>query len=224
MRSVVVSCFAALLSIGGPAAVAATDVQTIVLIRHGEKPSAGLGQLDCRGLNRSLALPGVIGARFGRPDAVFAPDPAHAKPDHIRSYDYVRPLATVEPTAISFGLPVNTQFGYADTDALAGELERPRWRSSLLLVAWEHVELVKLARRLLADAGGNAGQVPGWAYGDYDGIYVIRISRGSDGVRASFERQQQHLDGQSTQCPGPRAPSPSGDPALPAPAPAPAAS
>ena len=41
--------------------------QTIVLLRHGEKPSAGLGQLTCQGLNRSLALPDVLLAKFGKP-------------------------------------------------------------------------------------------------------------------------------------------------------------
>jgi hypothetical protein len=29
-------------------------------VRHGEKPPHGLGQLDCRGLNRALALPALI--------------------------------------------------------------------------------------------------------------------------------------------------------------------
>ena len=34
--------------------------ETIVFVRHGEKPEAGLGQLNCQGLNRALALPSVI--------------------------------------------------------------------------------------------------------------------------------------------------------------------
>ena len=54
--------------------------ETIVLIRHGEKPVEGLGQLNCQGLNRALALPFVIEKLFGKPDAVFAPDPAQSKP------------------------------------------------------------------------------------------------------------------------------------------------
>jgi hypothetical protein len=61
--------------------------ETIVLVRHGEKPAEGLGQLNCQGLNRALALPVVIGKLFARPDA-----------------NYVRPLATIEPTAIAFAL------------------------------------------------------------------------------------------------------------------------
>jgi len=44
-------------------AIAGTTIhaeETIVFFRHGEKPSAGLGQLTCQGLNRALALPDVL--------------------------------------------------------------------------------------------------------------------------------------------------------------------
>jgi len=41
-----------------PAATSATE--TIVLVRHAEKPEPHpIGQLDCQGLNRALALPAV---------------------------------------------------------------------------------------------------------------------------------------------------------------------
>jgi hypothetical protein len=30
--------------------------ETIVFVRHGEKPQDGFGQLNCQGLNRALAL------------------------------------------------------------------------------------------------------------------------------------------------------------------------
>ena len=171
-------------------------------MRHGEKPADGLGQLDCQGLNRALALPKLIQTLFGKPDAIFAPDPAHSKPDHFKSYDYVRPLATIEPTAIRFGLPVNTQIGYSDTKGLVAELEKPEYRNALVLVAWEHTELVKAASALLADNGANPSDVPAWNYDDFDGIYVIRITHAADGTHASFERQQEHLDGQPLECPG----------------------
>jgi hypothetical protein len=76
----------------------ATDntVETLVFVRHGEKPAEGLGQLSCKGLNRSLALPAVIAAKFGKPDAIFAPDPGQQKNDGGHPYYYVRPLATIE--------------------------------------------------------------------------------------------------------------------------------
>ncbi|MBS0194400.1 MAG: hypothetical protein JSR34_09145 [Proteobacteria bacterium] len=194
-----------LLAVSMPAASAAPapETQTVVFVRHGEKPADGLGQLSCQGLNRALALPKVIAAQFGKPDAVFAPDPGQAKLDHHRSYDYVRPLATIEPTAIRFGLPVQAHIGYADTAALLAALDQPAYRKALVLVAWEHVELVQAARALMTAHGGDAKQVPDWAYDDFDGIYVVRITRGADGAHASFQRQREHLDGQSTQCPDP---------------------
>ena len=60
---------------------AAAAEETIVFVRHGEKPAAGLGQLDCGGLNRSLKLPAVSNAMFGKPKAILAPDPAKQKED-----------------------------------------------------------------------------------------------------------------------------------------------
>lgn len=189
-----------------PTAVIAAEnptIQTIVLVRHGEKPDAGLGQLSCQGLNRSLALPNTILAMFGKPDFVFAPDPAHAKPDHWKSYDYVRPLATIEPTAIRFALPVNTQFGQEDDKGLVAALEGRDYRNALVLVAWEHRKIEDIARALLADNGADPKQhVPSWAYDDFDSIYVIRISRTPAGAHATFEQKEEHLDGQSKECPG----------------------
>jgi hypothetical protein len=208
------TCFCiALVSAGlAPAGFAAAAdkpaTETIVLLRHGEKPDDGLGQLSCQGLNRALALPKVVESLFGKPDALFAPDPAHAKPDHIRSYDYVRPLATIEPTAIRFGLPIDTQFGWADDKGVVAALEKSEHRDALVLVAWEHIKLVEIARGLLADNGGDRNKVPDWSRDDFDGIFVIRIVRAPDGTHATFERMQQHLDGQSTKCPGDDRPGP----------------
>jgi hypothetical protein len=192
----------ALLVMAG-AARAAPTTETIVLIRHGEKPAAGLGQLDCQGLNRALALPGVIQREFGRPDAIYAPDPSEAKPDLGHPYDYVRPLATIEPTAIVMGLPVHASIGGTHIDELQHALEMPAYRSGLVLVAWEHAEIVKLARKLLTQYGGDAAAVPDWKSPDFDSIYIIRLTWTGDTATARFERRAQHLDGQSTTCPGP---------------------
>jgi hypothetical protein len=48
--------------------------ETIVAIRHAEKPPTSLGQLTCKGLNRALALPKVLIPRYGKPDRIYAPD------------------------------------------------------------------------------------------------------------------------------------------------------
>src|SRR6516164_5807366 len=126
----------------------ATAKETIVFVRHGEKPPQGLGQLDCRGLNRALTLPTVIQKSFGKPDAIFAPNPSDQKSDEGEHYDYVRPLATIEPTAIAFGMPVNAQIGYDDIKGLRKALETPAYRDALVLVGWEHKMIGAIAREL----------------------------------------------------------------------------
>src|SRR2546429_3903023 len=60
----------------GSSVASANSNETIVVLRHGEKAAGGLGQLNCMGLNRSLALPKVLIGRFGRADAIFSPSPA----------------------------------------------------------------------------------------------------------------------------------------------------
>ena len=176
--------------------------ETIVLVRHGEKPDLGLGQLNCQGLNRALALPAVIAKQFGRPDAIFAPDPAQSKEDNGHPYNYVRPLATIEPTAIAFSLPVDASIGVSNLDALRQKLESPSYRSAFLVVAWEHSDIAKLARLLIKDYGGDPAVVPDWQGGDFDSIYVVRLARAGRGTTATFEQRQEGLDGQPIVCPG----------------------
>jgi len=187
----------------GVAARSEVARETIVFIRHGKKPEAGLGQLSCQGLNRALALPAVISNTFGKPDAIFAPDPAVQKADGGEAYDYVRPLATVEPTAILFGLPVNTSFGFADKAGLQAALETKlsAHRDALILVAWEHNIIVAVAKALLADYGGDPAVVPKWQGDDFDSIYVVVLTATGDTVKASFERKQENLNGQLQTCP-----------------------
>src|SRR5215470_1540086 len=92
--------------------------ETIVFFRHGEKPSGGYGQLTCQGLNRALALPTVLTGMFGKPAYLYAPNPAVKISDPAGSAYYVRPLATIEPTAIRAGVGVNTKYGYTDIASL----------------------------------------------------------------------------------------------------------
>jgi hypothetical protein len=176
-------------------------VETIVLIRHGEKPDTGLGQLDCQGLNRALALPQVIAKTFGRPSAVFAPDPSQQVQDYGVPYDYVRPLATIEPTAIFFGLPVNASFGLSNTDGLQAAVEQPIYRNALVLIAWEHVLIETIARKLLTSHGGDWSVVPKWPREDFDSIYLVTITGAGNAAKASFAHQHEGLDGQPKTCP-----------------------
>jgi hypothetical protein len=176
--------------------------QTIVLIRHAEKPSAGLGQLNCQGLNRALALPPVLRKAFGIPVAIYAPNPSEQKPDSGKLYDYIRPLATIEPTAVAFGMPVHVDIGQSHIDDLQRELNRPSYRDKYVLVAWEHTQAMLLARAMMLQYGGDPKQVPDWKGDDFDSIYELKIQRSGSSATIGFELRHEGLDGQPTTCPG----------------------
>ena len=184
-----------------PASAASSDVETLVFVRHGEKPPEGFGQLNCQGLNRALALPAVIAAKYGKPDAIYAPDPGEKKDDHGHAWNYVRPLATIEPTAIQFGMPVQTPYGRSQTAALARTLVAPEWRGRTALIAWEHHDIERMVRKIVAAHGGNATDVPTWPGDDFDSIYVVRIDWSADEPRVTFSHDREGLDGRSTDCP-----------------------
>jgi hypothetical protein len=186
-----------------PAHAEQDATQTIVMVRHGEKPDSGLGQLNCRGLNRALALPRVIEAKYGRPDVIFAPDPSKQKNDRGTKYDYVRPLATIEPTAIYFGLPVNASIGFKNADKLIDALLAPRYQNSLVVVAWEHAVVEQVARSIVTRYGGDAASVPRWESPDYDSIYVVRITQRANGPTVSFTAEHEGLNDRASTCPAP---------------------
>lgn len=175
------------------------SIETLVCIRHGEKPPGGLGQLTCRGLNRSLALPDVLLKKFGAPQFIFAPNPAQ-KVDP-GGYYYVRPLTTIEPTAIRCGLPVNTEFGYKEINGLKDELEKPPYQNATVFIAWEHVLLGDFAKKLVKDCGGNPAQVPPWPGKDYDTIFVIKITRTGPHSSVTFTIDHEELNNLSDNCP-----------------------
>ena len=191
--AVLLGCIVAL--VGSPAWA---DVK-LVMFRHGEKPAGGFGQLSCQGLNRALALPDVLLAAYGRPALLFAPNPGFAKPDNGVSYNYLRPLATIEPTAVRLGLPVDTSWAWNDIAHLQDELLKPSHDGQTLFVAWEHHELERLARSILAKHGGDPGTVGKWHDGDFDTVYVLTVR--SDG-KATLKLEKEGLDNRSTACPG----------------------
>ena len=168
--------------------------ETIVAIRHAEKPPGGLGQLSCRGLNRALALPSVLTQKFGKPDEIYAPNPSPRIFDGPHLYFYVRPLATIEPTAISLGLPVNTKVGYNQIKTLKTELTASSNHSKLIFVAWEHVELNDFAKQMLRSFGQHESAVPKWPDDDYDRIYIFKIANDHGRTSLTFQVDHEGLD------------------------------
>ncbi|HEV2695139.1 MAG TPA: hypothetical protein VG347_19755 [Verrucomicrobiae bacterium] len=180
----------------------APTVETIVCIRHGEKPPGGLGQLNCRGLNRALALPDVLLGKYGKPQFVFAPNTTQ-KVDGKIGYNYIRPLMTIEPTAIRCGLPVNTEYGYLDINGLESELKKPEYRNAVIFVAWEHGLLDDFVKNLVKNNGGDPATVPAWPREDFDSIFLVKITHASTGDSASFTIEHENLNGLSDECPQP---------------------
>jgi hypothetical protein len=177
--------------------------ETIVMFRHGEKPAEGLGQIDCKGLNRALALPDILFGRFGKPDFAYAPDPSLQVTDHGQAYSYVRPLASIEPTAIRAGIPVNTQFGYTQIDKLQAALTQPGYANARVFVAWEHGYLHSVAQQLLKTYGQDPAIVPPWPGSDFDTIYVFQLIRTNGKPHLTFRVDREGLNGSlSDACPG----------------------
>jgi hypothetical protein len=177
-----------------------SQIETIVFIRHGEKPLAGLGQLTCRGLNRALALPNVLITKFGKPSYIYAPDPTGKVDGPSRNFDYLRPLATIEPTAIRLGKPVNCDFRFDNIKALEGELLNPSHKGQLLFVAWEHLKLNDMVKEILKMHGEDPAQVPDWPDDDYDRIYVLRLNSSTNWI--GFSLDHENLNDLSNECPG----------------------
>lgn len=179
---------------------AVSTVETLVFLRHGEKPAGGYGQLTCQGFQRALQLPAVLTGQFGAAAFIFAPNPVPQVVDPAGSFSYVRPLATIEPTAIGLGLPVNAKYGFTDIAGLQTELLGGTYASSTVFIAWEHLKLVEVVQNIM-DYYGSGVTVPAWSSGDFDSLYVVRITNAGGLVTAQFEHDYEGLNNLSTSCP-----------------------
>ena len=164
-------------------------IETIIIIRHAEKPKAGLGQLSVTGLKRSLLLPDFFKKHFPKPDYIFAPNPAikhfenHGDKKH---HYYIRPLLTIAPTAITLGMPVNTGIGLDTPENLVKKLLESKYHSSTIYVAWEHSQIVDIAKMLIRHFNSDT-KVPGWSNKDFNMIFVFTIDWNKKLEKLKFE-------------------------------------
>ncbi len=184
-----------------PSYASSTDLthETLVFIRHGEKPLVEIGQLNCQGLNRSLKLPAVLLSKFGKPNHLFAPKPT----DKMVGHYYIRPLATIEPLAIQTNMPVNLKFGYMDIKGIAEELLSLEHANNTIITAWEHITLVQIVRYIYAKAGHSPEEIPHWSNNDYDSIYVLKINRNpqrNNKFSVSFYQDTQDIQDLNNDC------------------------
>jgi len=147
----------------------------IILIRHAEKPGNG-DNLNCQGLNRSLALPAVLFKKFGRPEKVYIPTIATGSVTK-----HVRMLQTVSPFVIKYGLSLNSAFDVNDAKGVATSLIRD---NGTILIVWEHQELVPIISYL----GVDTKKIK-WPPDDFDTIWIVTFKKG----RAIFTTDKESL-------------------------------
>lgn len=178
--------------------------QTLVFLRHAEKPGEGLGQLNCQGLNRALDLATLLPEKFGAADYVFAANPSREVEEGSNddAYSYIRPLMTISPSAIKLGLPVNIDFGANDTGDLAEELLQDKYRNATVYTAWSHGYLPELINAVAGKALGEKRTITDdWSGDDFDSMYVLTLTW-HDGKASLLSRNyKQGLNNGDHACP-----------------------
>jgi len=178
--------------------------QTLVFLRHAEKPAGGLGQLNCQGFNRAIELSEMLPERFGKADYVFAANPSRHVEEGANDdrYSYIRPLMTISPAAIRLGLPVNIDFSANDTAALADELLDTKYHNATVYTAWSHGYLPELINAVAAQASGSPLTITDdWASGDFDSLYVLTLTWTNGKASLISRNYKQNLDNRVTSCP-----------------------
>lgn len=181
-------------------------VQTLVFLRHGEKPAGGLGQLNCQGLNRAMNLATLLPEKFGKANYVFAANPTRnvEEGELDNSYSYIRPLITISPSAIKLGLPVNIEFSANDTSALAEELVEDKYRNATIYTAWSHGYLPELINKVASEAAGEKHTITDdWSGNDYDSLYVLTLTWHNGKASLLSRNYKQGLNNGGENCPDP---------------------
>jgi hypothetical protein len=201
---VAVSCVV-LFSLGkGVHAEPKNGTQTLVFMRHAEKPSMGLGQLNCQGLNRAIDLSELLPRQFGKANFIFAANPSRhvEEGDGDLSYSYLRPLMTVGPSAIKLGLPVNIDFGANDTSSLADELMRDKYHDATIYTAWSHGYLPELINKVAEEASGKKVKLlDDWTGDDFDSVLVLTLKWTDGKATLEYENYKQGLNDGAEGCP-----------------------
>ncbi|HEX4548288.1 histidine phosphatase family protein [Pseudomonas sp.] len=178
--------------------------QTLIFLRHAEKPAGGLGQLNCQGLNRAIELSTLLPEKFGKADYVFAANPTRnvEEGELDNSYSYIRPLMTISPAAIKLGLPVNIEFSANDTSDLARELTEDKYHNATIYTAWSHGYLPELINKVAGQAVGEKQTITDdWAAGDFDSLYVLTLTWHNGKASLQSHSYKQGLDNGKVTCP-----------------------
>ena len=140
-----------------------TQVQRIIIIRHGEKPDQG-DNLSCQGLNRALQLADVLNKKIGVPDYVFVPSINTGKKTGT-----ARMYQTIVPFAVKYNLRINTKYDVDDYKGIADDVLK---RNGTVLLVWEHKAIDNIVKAL------GLPHSPKWDDNDFDSIWIITFKDG----------------------------------------------
>jgi hypothetical protein len=145
----------------------------VVIIRHGEKPDNG-DNLNCQGLNRAMALPKVLFAKYGVANEIYIPTiNAGNKTKSARMFQ------TITPYAVKYNLDINSSYDTEDYKQVAKDVLQDK---GTIILCWEHNAIPHIAKAL-----GVQGNIRDWPDNDFDSIWVINYKNGEATLTADKE-------------------------------------
>ena len=165
---------------------------TLLLIRHAEKPSAG-AMLNEAGAARAEAYTSYF-EPFHEGTLRFKVDALYAGADSDNSN---RPRLTLEPLSKATGLPLHLDAGTKEPDKLVALLRNDE-HGMHPLVAWRHGQIPALLKSFGADP---EELLPGGKWPDevYDWIIVLRFDHAGKLAGESRIVESLHIDAAKTQ-------------------------
>ena len=176
------------------AGTAAAEPAQVILIRHAEKPAVG-PELSAQGFKRAEALvkffrnnPAVTA--YGTPVAIYAAAPKHEDSS-------VRSIQTVTPLARAIRVNIDTSFTRGQTNKIVRAImEEPAYDGRMVLVCWQHTNLVEIAQNLAAYNNSPRVSIPlVWPDETFDRVWILDLKSGK--VTAFKDLPQRLLPGDS---------------------------
>ena len=149
----------------------------VILIRHAEKPAEG-AQLSAQGFKRAEALVKFFKTeaavtRYGNPVAIYAAAPKNEDSS-------IRSIQTVTPLARALKIDIDTRFTRGQTNKIVRDLmENPAYEGRLVLICWQHTNLVEIAQNLAEYNNSPRVTIPQlWPDETYDRAWILDLAKG----------------------------------------------
>lgn len=187
---IILGALAALLLAG----TAYAEPAQVILIRHAEK-QPGEPVLSAKGYKRAALLKDFFleeaaVTHYGAPAAIYAAAPKNEDSS-------IRSIQTVTPLAKALGLGIDDSYTRGQTGKLVREImETPAYDGRMVLVCWQHDNLVKIAYGLAEYNNSPRVNIPlVWDDGSFDRVWILDLKNGR--VTAFKDIPQRLLPGDS---------------------------